>query len=709
MERNIDMFNTKRLMHKEAGIALLDVVLAIAVFAFGMLALVQLQGSLARSSADANQRSVAANIAEEFVEVLRGYRSVLADPDNGVWDYLEMQGNALDGTVSRGGIDYDRAVTITNFWWDEDNQHFVRNLVETPPAGLKLSYPDFKLLRLDVSWGHSEDFYVSSDSSSGTADLGTGSITVYEIIPSSPPSLGADLAIGLAGDSGPLVEYNPGDNPDIVALKLNDKGTRFKESTSAQPKTFHEDKVETWFDVVTYQQKKNPEGDPLTTFLRREQFATISCTCELNTSPSPAEYGYTPTLWTGVAYSEATNVDLKPVGAASKTVSQSEFCEVCCRDHHDLPSGSDEQRYNLSVAGSHPHYDRDGDGNLIGPVEHGDTYVEACRLIRKDGFMRVTQDVSQQTLIGFPEGYLEFDAGVNNYSNYVIEAIEGYYPKQESFLQPNPVTPSLDYTFPARDTASATSLPTATFANEQQLRARSVYTDYLTVAAKTVLANCFPSANADCAAPNALTPLEIYPFFDLQMTWLADWKDEKGNALVDVASDGIKEGDQDGDFMPDYDRGLVSIRSELNKGQAQVSINSYKGNTGLTATQPIYPVSDGLISSLDSLYIDVNESSANAPPIGKVASGDLKEGSKFVKISDLTFESDFAICGKTLTKWSCVVPASGATLIISYDKKKTADICSGLPDRTVIDPLTTTFRLPSEGGAFEILISDTGC
>ena len=45
------------------GGMLIEVLLAIAVFAFGMLALVQLQGNLTRSSADATTRTVATNIA----------------------------------------------------------------------------------------------------------------------------------------------------------------------------------------------------------------------------------------------------------------------------------------------------------------------------------------------------------------------------------------------------------------------------------------------------------------------------------------------------------------------------------------------------------------------------------------------------------------------------------------------------------------------
>ena len=53
-----------------AGMALLDILLAMVIFVIGMLALAHLQGNLSRSSGDANARTVAANIAEEYVEAL---------------------------------------------------------------------------------------------------------------------------------------------------------------------------------------------------------------------------------------------------------------------------------------------------------------------------------------------------------------------------------------------------------------------------------------------------------------------------------------------------------------------------------------------------------------------------------------------------------------------------------------------------------------
>ena len=699
---------------REAGVTLLEVVLAIAVFAFGMLALVQLQGNLTRSSADANMRSVAAGIAEEMVERLRAYRSVGADPDNGLWDYEEMDSVALDLTdLERGGIEYDVDVTVDQFWWDDENETFVRTETSEPPVGLEeLAYADFKLLRLDVSWDDRES-YVDDDT---TADLSSGVVTVYEIIPSSPPILGAKLAIALDGDNGPLVTYNPGDNPDIIKLALNNDGTKFKESTSAAPTVFREDIVETWFDVVTYSQAlEAAEG----TFLRREEFVTVSCACELQDTPDDVNaYGLTPTLWNGVDYTEGTRV-AKPVGTPVNNIQQSAFCSVCCRDHHDANGNSAEAVYNLAYVGNngnHPHYNYDQSGNLVldAPAVVGDRYLEACRLVRKDGFMRVTQDVSQKTLIGFPEGYLEFDPGAEAYSAYVIGAINEYYgpSDQSDFPQPNPPSVS-GPAFPARTPETAHPIPLVFGDYDQQARARSVYADYLTADAQAVIEKCFEADPplSDCEVPNASSALEIYPFFDLQMTYLANWKDEIANGIIVSTGPHSKfnqglETDDPATVGPEYDRGWVELTSPTAEGRIDISINSYSGNLGLTATRPINDVDS---ETQDLLFLKANSIDTVVPPIGQIVSGSLTSGVRRVSVADLTLESVGAICGNTLTEWSCVVPPGGGTLTISgyYLNNPRVYVCSDLgAGAEAADGRSITFALPITGGTADIVVTD---
>ena len=178
------------------GGMLLEVILAIAVFAFGMLALVQLQGNLTRSTADANTRTVATNIAEEIVEDIRGFSKVQADADTEEKEYLELVGKALTDTITRGGIEYTVTAEIKDFWRDDDNDTFIRTDATDPPVAPDdatggPAYAAFKLLKIDVAWAGNQDFYLDDDH---TAELGEGKITLYEITPSSPPILGAKIA-----------------------------------------------------------------------------------------------------------------------------------------------------------------------------------------------------------------------------------------------------------------------------------------------------------------------------------------------------------------------------------------------------------------------------------------------------------------------------------------------------------------------------------
>ena len=88
---------------------------------------------------------------------------------------------------------------------------------------------------------------------------------------------GGKVALGTAGDNSyaPPVDYNPGENPDIVSIELGEN--KFKESTTPLPDVIRADElVETRFDVVTYSQ--NDDG---ATFLRREEFRAVSCECTL--------------------------------------------------------------------------------------------------------------------------------------------------------------------------------------------------------------------------------------------------------------------------------------------------------------------------------------------------------------------------------------------------------------------------------------------
>ena len=703
MDMMIKQLKGGGVMKRMRGFALLDVVIAILIFAVGMLALASLQTNLTRSSVDANTRTVAANVGEEILEGLRAFRLVSTDPDGAIFAFADIDKAYVDRTVNRGGIDYTVTGSVTAYDFDTDTDD--RTAVTPTYPAVAGAIHDFKLVELNVAWDNNQSFQVDETNQISNTAMNTGSITIKEVIPSIPSLATAAVASTDEGSDGVLVNYTPGENPDIIKLTLGGSGDKFKEATTATPDVIRGDHVETWFDVVTYSQVGLAQAN----FLRREEFLAVSCECELETSPAEADYGLMPTMWNGVAYTDEDNEPpvQKPIGTAPNNVQQSEFCGICCRDHHDGTSTDPEDVYDRANPG-HEHYNTDRNGDIIPtPVGDGDRYLEACRLVRKDGFMRVTQDANQGTLVGFPEGYLELDDGADAYSDYVIAAVDDYYTGSQSDLpQPNPLDEE-SWLFSARDAdegVPGADLPTATFFDNMQLRSRAIYTDYLTDAAEDVIDACFPRAevgvpNAGCPAPSASSPLEIYPFFDLQMTLLARWNNESDSNLVTVTNEPIETGNI-------HDRGVVALVSPDSSGRSTILTSSENGNLGLTSTGPIDTT---YVENVDRLYVDANLVTTPMPPIGGVVSGPLSSSIRRKPASELTLTPSADIyCGQTDTQWRCVVGTTGSLTVGNYSlNNQDVFICSDLPNRSVGTD-TTTFDLPASGTNYKIWVTDDG-
>jgi Tfp pilus assembly protein PilV len=723
--------NTRPGLKYEGGLGLLDVVLAIAVFAFGMLALVQLQGNLTRSSADANARTVAASIAEELLETIRGYQQVQADPENGLWDYLELEG-VLDldpNPVDVGGILYTRTVTVSQFWWDEANQTFARTETSEPPEGLEyLAYADFKLLRMDVSWDNSQENYVDDET---TANLGTGSITVYEVIPSEPPSLGARVVAEVEGESGPVAQFRPGENPKIVALQLDDKvgGEKFKESSRAAPLTRD---GKTWFDVVTYS-----TGADGAVFLRREEFVVANCKCTLEQADDPGEGGYRPTLWNGFDYTEGEFV-AKDFGVSTSATPDT-ICDTCCRDHHDGGLGeSDTNEVERLVydpwsapdappSEDHIHYGPTAGANKGGlaPVgsEGVSEYSESCRLIRKDGFFRVTHDFNQQAFFGFPYDYLDNSSEVAEYSGYVVEAVTDFVNNDlTDFKQPGHAGLLSPFLPPASSpdadplATAPTNLPTPLGDVTQQLRSRGVYVDYLTDELRLNISKC---PGDGCVLPGYTVPQEMYPFLEVQLTALSRWSETPENHPVAVVEDLYLEEDLSGNQDP---TGLATYDG-TGAGQSEVEARIHKGNPGFTGMNPVVPEDlDGMGPAYvaHNLYIDTVEGTPE-PLTGFLVSGSILEGGGLpnqVKTANTSLTPNEAECKRTPNGYQCIVPAADpATITFTDTAAKIAlfycDV-SGLLKRVDFQASPNnswaTFTLPKANSSIaDIVIQKNNC
>jgi hypothetical protein len=286
--------------------------------------------------------------------------------------------------------------------------------------------------------------------------------------------------------------------------------------------------------------------------------------------------------------------------------------------------------------------------------------------------MRVVQDFSQDGFYGFPESYLETTDGAAAYGAFVVSAAEEFYEstdKSPTMRQPwdSPV-----YLIPASEESNATKLPTVPSAvkplstDDQQLRSRAVYLDYLTAEAQANIDDCFDSFESTVCInpfidPNLSSRAEMYPFFDVQLTWLARWnpRDNKADP-VDVSNDPVKTGNKH-----DRGRGFLAGRK---LGKTDVKSTSHGGNQGLTATSPIIPVVDPDPYKNYAVYIDALDDAIPDPIDGFSISGLLGSEVNNVDPSELKFDSsDGVTCGQTDIAYGCFVPmgAVSPTLTIS--------------------------------------------
>lgn len=607
MTHSMQPFKDMNSMIRMRGLTLLEILLAMVIFAIGMLALAHLQTNLTRSSTDANTRTVATNIGEEIMENLRAFQRVSSDPDKLLFAYADIDKAYVDETVLRGGINY--TVTSEVFGYDFDSDHV--GVTKTADSAEKGVVYDFKVVELTVSWDNNSQF-LSFSEDNPVAELGTGSITVKTLIPSIPVLSAAKVAAANGAVlSGPSVDYTPGLNPDVVAINL--QNSKFKESTTPIPDVIRSgEQIETWFDVITYSQ-----DDSGAVFLRREEFVSVSCECTISAPSGTSEDGFEPTLWIGTKYSAASMVG-RTHGASTSNIKQSLYCTTCCRDHHDSSAGNGNADTRIhaqmssgyiasgSFAGDHPHYNRDENGVLTQVAEVGDTYVEACRLIRKDGFFRVAQDFSLEALNGFPEDYLNDPEEVEVYSAWVTTAVADHFNYGTSPLLA-PATP-----FPG-DSTLPTNLPTPSPSNaiSQQLRSRGIYTDHLSAEAAKII-DCMAGSDGliatgddvsgnDCEAPGAVSPLEVLPFFDIQTTFLARWSETQPDNPVETTNEELQLNNA-------HSRGKASL-VESQTGKSVVHNKIEKGNVGLIGT-----VSVGGNSQYYEADVHITASGSDVPP-----------------------------------------------------------------------------------------------
>lgn len=620
-------------MVRQSGFSIMEVLIGIGIFAIGMLALASFQGALTRSTAEAKVRTEAVNIAEEIIEAQRGFSKILSTP--GTFDYGDIRSSAdpdnpwtsSPKVITRNNVTYSVTQNVTDYYYDSGADSFT----SIAPTGAFAS--SYKTLTVAVAWGDDREFVIQEGVETA-GNLGSGSIQISSTISAvSVASVGRVAEESDVPLISPPVAYTPGNPEDgIVALSLGD-GKKFKESLTPDPKVVRNDQlVKTTFEVITYSSSNGGE------FLRREEFVTVPCECALVSGDGPARR---PVIWAGDEYAGGHFVD-KPYGKAVGNRQPPVLCETCCRDHHDggnNQTGDSGDAYSnvygpfkadteYKISGQarrtsdHNHYQVDGTTLAIGT----DKYLEVCRFVRVDGFLRVAQDFRREDQYAFPADFLDDSTDtseIGTYSNYITDAVIAYkddvgvstgYPTTSppcvGIPQPpidgSPTCvaiPNMQGDYPAARGANELPSWTALQTNkidEQQLRSRGIYFDYMSRDLRIFLSTCInnddpdkPIVRENCCIQNGVQVsdcsagavymdktgsaniLEILPFFDVQLTKLDSWgQTAKSPPVISLTSEPIKDANK-------HSRGKST---QLSVGETDVAAESHRGNIGFTDT-----------------------------------------------------------------------------------------------------------------------------
>ena len=612
----------------QAGLSLVEVLVAVIVFAIGLLAIAALQGKLVRGGADAKARTVAANLAEQRLEQFRSFTSGSAYGD------IAAVAEASASTETVSGVNY-------KVWWDVDEYYFPAGggaaVLGTTPSGSS----DFKMVRIHVDW---------------TEPTGADQETLLEdIISNSPPS-GTLLTVrGTLSQPGPSVRYKSlqfTQAPQIIQVNLGDDFSR--QTSRPEPEVEGEGpNIVSRFDAVTF---TNQEGsDPLGTVSRREEFLNINCRCtELGaTDPdvdSPTQFGLTPASWNGYEWKPGERVPGKRIGAPVTGLDQPFACDRCCRDHHDAtdqpsydpfrPIGDDANGnpfHPSGLGGDHGHFMLGTDamaGQLVPADADGSEYLEACSLVRVNGVYQVTTDFNLESLVVLPIEYLESPTGLANYEAFAAKFVEDYvdqltdaYPQQRptllADLRADPSTAPSDLQALWNAFPDSVPPPAADDPLGQKFLARGIYINFMNDEVRARIA-CRQGTGAGCSdlfpEESSGEVLPLVPFQEINVTRLANWGvDEAGSTSIFVTNDALTRQN-----AATYDRAralhctpyaptdgsaaLVTPDLPCESNNAEVTASIQRSNTGLLVNANPIDTDDSTLLK-DSIVVDFGQAS----------------------------------------------------------------------------------------------------
>lgn len=527
------------------GFSLLEVLIAVVILSFGLLALASMQLSLVRASADSKTQTIAAALAKDKIESLRAFHSLDTAGDVTRYRLIDSEGavTLADSGGDQGGVDFTRSTTVTRYVFDRTVGAFatstsspaITNLLTDAQiialnSGSHTFVPgkDFKRVRVNVGW----------TDASGTAQT----IGMEDVIDSLAPEDSAKVAKNSSGSSPRKIQViivNPGSVGGVIPIAIGNGNSTAASNPTPEVKGNSNTVSETRFDVFTY------AGLTQTTALAQSRVETtvFHCTCSTANGPGgTTARGYRPTFWNGYRYVPPALTTYVPPAGWTSVSTESDRCTDCCRDHND-PSGVSGAKFDPWRSGAHSHFRLSGSTLVAAPTG---AYDEACRMIRTDGIFRVAADlrddyfalletnnsgsISDTDQNARPYAPTTGSGGATaNYQDFVLDYLDDRVSantNSTTFNTPLAVAsyetahnlnnPSLVYIRSDASRANGTS---------KWLHARGLYVDWLEPAAITAITtaktNC---ADTSTQALRNACVLPYVPFTSINVTELANWK-----------------------------------------------------------------------------------------------------------------------------------------------------------------------------------------
>lgn len=596
-----------------AGFSLIEVLIAVVILSFGILALTALQSSLIKAATDSRAQSVALALAKDQLEQMRSFRSLndyyaLTDStsaqsiDNTNAGTGHFTGNLGGVSGSLGGTNFSRSWTVTRY--------ALPIVSGVPSTTYSVVSSDTGALSA-ASYAPNSEYKVVSVAVTWTDAAGQARALRFEDAISALDPLDSarnQRSVGGRARGPQVVIFDPSSEAGVIPIAVGDGS----ETAATNPKPVvqartGDDTIETRFDVLTYSALTG--GKALAQ--AKVETTVVGCTC---TNATTSQAGYRPTYWNGLRYVPPSRAAANSTARAASGVTQSRYCDSCCRDHHD-PSGQSGPKFSPRRT-SHTHYRLDaGNWVVAGPNEN---YMEACRLIRVDGIFNVAADLSNDYMNLLDTASNGSDprpgsSSVSGYQNFVLNYLDqrfrapasGTGSQYNNRTSPDPGT-----------TALAQSVenprPEKSFDASRGLRwlhSRGLYIDYLEPEAVDALND----AKTNCAGTGTSPPtstqlrdcaLRALPFTSINLTELAEWRPRSGDPLDTE----LVVTNSDFDLSPgstDPIRGKVTPGSSPTAGRVvNATGRSSASNSGIAISGDIDPDDEaGALTAVQPLRI----------------------------------------------------------------------------------------------------------